>query len=292
MAIGASAQTSMYKTIKKVLLYQGDSVVYKKNYDKLDSLVFVDVEVLNVPDGTLPGEFSVSADTKVHFSQGNLQYVGEWQFAETQWDIFGSDQYDYHRDLFGWGTGNTPNNISTDYNDYPDSTSIDWGVNPITNGGNADSLWRTLTTEEWNYLFFDRENAATLFALGTVNGEDGVILLPDNWEKPAGASFTPSTTQGLADQGNGTYMDENNGHYIDNTYSIEQWIVMESAGAVFLPAAGIRYSMSAGYDGASFYWSATPVEPGLAFFVYFGSTAIFPEFLFYRYYGSAVRLVR
>ena len=108
-------------------------------------------------EGMLSGEFSVSATTKVHFSQGNLQYVGTWQFAEHQWDYFGESQSDDHRDLFGWGTGNNPNNVSTTSSDY--STFVDWGTNAIINGGNTGNLWRTLTKNEWTYLFFtDRKS--------------------------------------------------------------------------------------------------------------------------------------
>ena len=54
-------------------------------------------------------------------------------------------------DLFGWGTGANPTKNSADYNDY--STFTDSGTNPITNGGNQANMWRTLTNDEWNYLF-------------------------------------------------------------------------------------------------------------------------------------------
>lgn len=157
--------------------------------------------------------------TKVHFSQGNLQYVGTWQFAKHQWDYFGDNQSDNHRDLFGWGTGDAPNKVSTDYKDY--STFVDWGINAITNGGNKTNLWRTLTKDEWNYLFYSRTNAATLFGLGSVNGINGTVLLPDNWTAPAGAPFTASTTKGLANQGTSYYDSSKNDHYVDNTYTAE-----------------------------------------------------------------------
>ena len=35
-------------------------------------------------NGKLPGAFSVSPTKVVYFSQGNLQYVGTWQFADNQ----------------------------------------------------------------------------------------------------------------------------------------------------------------------------------------------------------------
>ena len=242
------------------------------------------------PEGILPGEFSVSATTKVRFSQGNLQYVGTWQFAANQWDYFGESQSDNHRDLFGWGTGNNPNRISTEYTDY--STYTEWGNNPISNGGNKANQWRTLTKDEWVYLFYGRANAATLFALGRVNGVNGTILLPDNWTLPAGASFTASTTQGLADQGT-EYYNESGNNFSHNTYTAAQWKAMEDNGAVFLPAAGYRYGTDVGYVGSGgFYWSSTPFDEYYAFDLFFNSDFLSPQNYCYRYYGLSVRLVR
>lgn len=239
---------------------------------------------------SLSGEFSVSATTKVYFSQGNLQYVGTWQFAEHQWDYFGNSQFDNHRDLFGWGTGNAPNKVSTDYNDYAAFT--DWGTNAITNGGNEANLWRTLTSDEWIYLFYNRTNAATLFGLGSVNGVKGTILLPDNWTLPVGASFTASTTRGLADQGS-YYYNSNDNNFSHNTYTAEQWAAMESAGAVFLPVAGNRIGMDVDYVGSGGnYWSATPYDTNYAYSLDFGLYGLNPQIGSTRRSGLSVRLVK
>ena len=193
-------------------------------------------------------------------------------------------------DLFGWGTGINPTYTSTDYNDY--ATFTDWGVNAIINGGDEANLWRTLTKDEWVYLFYGRADAATKFGLGSVNGVNGTILLPDNWTLPTGASFTASTTQGLADQGT-YYYDDNGGHFADNTYTAEQWTVMESAGAVFLPAAGGRYGTDVYNVGSyGYYWSATPSGTNGAYYLYFYSDYLSPQSFSIRYYGRSVRLVR
>ena len=230
--------------------------------------------------GVLSGEFSVSASQKVRFSQGNLQYVGTWQFAEHQWDCFGSSQSDNHRDLFGWGTGDAPNTVSTDNNDY--GTFVDWG----TNG------WRTLTKDEWVYLFYTRTNAATLFGLGSVNGVNGTILLPDDWTLPAGASFTASTTQGLADAG-GYYSNPNSDNFSHNTYTTVEWEVMEENGAVFLPAAGSRNGTDVDYVGSrGGYRSATSDDTENAYYLSFGSGLLYPQYNYFRYFGFSVRLVR
>lgn len=281
MTISVSAQFYIYLSNGEVL--QADSI----------SMVAPSDPVTPTPsgDGMLSGEFSVSATTKVHFSQGNLQFVGSWLFAEHQWDIIGDAQADNNRDLFGWGTGDAPNKVSTTEYDY--STFSDWGTNAITNGGNTANMWRTLTNDEWVYLFYGRTNAATLFGLGSVNGVNGTILLPDNWVFPAGASFTASTTQGLVDQGS-YYYNSNENNFSHNTYTKEQWSVMESAGAVFLPAAGYRYGTGVNDFGSSgHYWSATPHDTDRAYFLGFGSYGFGPQGYYGdRYGGRSVRLVR
>ena len=253
---------------------------------------------LMATEGALPGGFTINAQgDKIQFSQGNLQYqasTATWQFAENQWDYFGESQSDNHRDLFGYGTGDAPNKVSTNTTDY--ATFTDWGVNAITNGGNTANLWRTLTKDEWVYLFYTRENAATKFGLGSVNGVNGTILLPDNWTLPAGASFTASTTQGLADlSGNYYYYYYNNNgdNFSHNTYTTAQWATMEAAGAVFLPAAGYRSGSDVYFIGSDGnYWSATPNDTGDAYSLNFGLYKFGPQVHGSRIIGLSVRLAR
>ncbi|MBR1807836.1 MAG: hypothetical protein IJ776_00400 [Paludibacteraceae bacterium] len=162
---------------------------------------------MNATEGALQGRFTINQNgDQVVFSQGNLQYQAStqtWRFATNQYDYVGdankniNDTYDGWIDLFGWGTGDAPTKTSTNEADY--ATFTDWGTNPINNGG-VDT-WRTPTREEWKYLFLSRENAATLFGLGSVDGAKGLIILPDNWVLPEGASFTAGTTVGLVNKG-------------------------------------------------------------------------------------------
>ncbi len=244
--------------------------------------------------GALSGRFTINASgEKVVFSQGNLQYVGTWQFAENQWDCFSTSQYNDHRDLFGWGTGDAPNKVSNNNGDY--GTFTDWGTNAITNGGNTEnSGWRTLTKDEWVYLFYSRKNAATLFGFGSVNSKNGLIILPDNWTTPEGASFTASTTLGLTNQGS-YYHNGKEDNYTHNTYTAEQWAVMESAGAVFLPAAAYRHGVDSNInytDLGGFYWSSTPSSTDKAYYLNFYYNDLDPQFNEMRYGGRPVRLVR
>ena len=243
-----------------------------------------------LPQGALKGLFTINAQgDKIAFSQGNLQYVGTWQFATNQWDYFGTSQSDDHRDLFGWGTGNNPNKVIAEYGEY--DTFVDWGTNAITNGGNTANLWRTPTKDEWEYLFYTRENAATLFGLGSVNGVNGLIILPDSWKLPDGATFTPSTTQGMEDKG-GYYNDDSKGHFTDNTYTTETWAVMESAGAVFFPATGYREGTDVTLVGKYGYcWSATPAETNKAYNLLFLLSSLYPPYYNYQFRGLPVRLI-
>ena len=281
MAISASAQ----QTVKKVRVYEGSKVVFEEKYDAVDSVVFVDV-----PAGTLSGEFSVGATEKVRFSQGNLRYqasTNTWRFADKQWDIIGkdneniSDSYAGWIDLFGWGTGNNPTNTSTNYNDY--STFTNWGVNKIQNGGNAVNQWQTLKGEDWVYLFQTRDDASNKYGAAKVNGVTGVVILPDEWSLPDGCSFVAGMTSAS---------NWDDWSMVVNDYSGDKWDSMERAGAVFLPAAGYRYGTSVYNVGLyGYYWSSTPYDSDYAYGLFFFSYYLYPQYYYYRYVGRSVRLV-
>ena len=224
------------------------------------------------------GKFSVSNTKKVAFSSGNLQYQAstkKWRFAENQWDYIGgansniSSSYSGWIDLFGWGTGDNPTKSSSSVDAY--DYFSDWGKNKINN--EAPNTWRTLTKDEWNYLFEGRQNSHSLYGTATVNNVFGLIILPDDWNEP-NLSFTSSTKE-----------------WEDNVYSTAEWKELEYEGAVFLPAAGRR-------DGSyvykvqdwGFYWSATEDNSGSAYYLDFhlgyGWTTI------YNCEGLSVRLVK
>lgn len=243
------------------------------------------------------GLFSVSVDKQVVFSPGNLQYhpaMNEWRFAENQTDYIGdanrnisADYYGWI-DLFGWGTGANPTTTSENEMDY--ATFIDWGTNQI--GSDAPNTWRTLTNDEWMYIFNERPNAQSLFAFGSVNGVNGIILLPDNWTTPLGVDFVASTSQGLYWDGV-LYHNDNDNNFSHNTYTPEQWSEMEQSGAVFLPASGNRYGASAGgfgYHGN--YWSSTGDYGTSAHNIYLSTSIFDPNSMDMRILGQSVRLVK
>ena len=232
--------------------------------------------------GTLDGKFSVSENKQIQFSKGNLQYQASthmWRFADSQTEYIGdgnaniSSTYSGWIDLFAFGTGDNPTLTSTNDADY--ATFVDWGVNPISNGGRQVNIWRCILEREWNYLLQERPSADNLHGLATVNGKLGAILLPDDWETPSGLSFTPTVD-----------------NYTTNTYTESQWTQMETAGAVFFVASGARigttYSSSSfSYDGI--YWSINAVGQQDAFWFREGYIT---ESYYPKHYGMAVRLAR
>jgi hypothetical protein len=191
--------------------------------------------------------FSISATETVTFSPGNLQYhaaKNEWRFAPTQLDYLGegnaniSTTYNGWIDLFGWGTGDNPTKNSESYDDFTGGdyenyqTFVDWGMNKI--GDDEPNTWRSLTKEEWKYIIEERSNASSLYGLGRVEGVNGLIILPDEWQCPDSITFK---------SGYGFDLQWDN----QQEYSIVDWAKMEKSGAVFLPAAGLR-SINSTYD--------------------------------------------
>ena len=251
------------------------------------------------PTGGIQALFSVSKNTKVWFSQGNLQYqasTNTWRFAERQWDFVGSQNplsgnasgtvsgsdnsnisstYSGWIDLFGWGTGGNPTNASAYNDDY--STYAEWGGNPISNGGDSANMWRSLTYEEWNYLLFVRTGSYMRFAKATVNGLIGLIILPDYWDSSCYALGSVNLVDASFD---------------DNTITADDWTnVLEAHGAVFLPAACRRDGVSV-YNGGTGgdYWTSSPGNSYYANRLFFGMETVSLDY-WNRYVGRSVRLV-
>ncbi len=272
------------------------------NVIKVDSLNMVAVEEPNI--SVAIGVFSVSMDKQVAFSSGNLQYTQTtkiWSFANSQWEMLDTDnvtdgtvksdpKFGYSKsgtaladkvDLFCWSTSATNFGVSAskEHYDYRGSF-VDWGTNKI--GNDAPNTWRTLTSDEWNYLRNNRPNASSLRGVAQVNGVNGLIFLPDNWTCPAGLNFVSGFHCIYGIDSYAAYQ----------TFTAEQWSKLEAAGAVFLPAAGIRVGTDANdvrYYG--YYWSATEYNSNGASCLNFGSVKMNMNG-YYRNSGLSVRLVK
>ncbi len=252
-----------------------------------------------VIDGSLNGTFSVRGNSKVRFSQGNLQYnpgSDTWQFAENQYDHVGasnlniSPNYDGWIDLFGWGTSGyytgyecyQPWSTSTNYEDYCANSVLqgisDWGYNRIVNGGYEYNLWKTLSSEDWDYMLHWRNTqSGTRFAKGCVNSINGLILLPDLWDNSLFALHNINNDQ--ADFGS-------------NVISISDWSILQNHGAVFLPAAGYRKKTTIQQmNQAGDYWTSSNKDHIFARCLRFNEDYGQIESLG-RYYGCSVRLVK
>lgn len=224
-------------------------------------------------EGTINGVFSVSETKQVKFSSGNLLYTQStktFQFAEHQWVVLGGEYAKYNEmdtiDVFAWGSGDNPRAERCE----EDAKFVDWGTNPIANGG--EYQWRTLTPEEWDYVFLRRPNALNLVAYGLVENVKGVILLPDEWEQPDDVPFVA-----LADTADIVVHSidvRNRSNETDltvlNVYDAAAWEKMEEAGAVFFPYTAWFFSKN-GEATAGEYWSTG--ESHLSF----SDTMIWPD---------------
>lgn len=227
-------------------------------------------------NGASIATFSVGEGKQIHFSRGNLQYqasTNTWRFAEEQYAILGngnlniSPSYDGWIEFFSWGTSGwnsgaiaympySTNELNSDFliggnyqNDMTgEYSNADWGVyNAISNGGNRSGMWRTLTEMEWNYLFFERNNATEKFGWANIaenidweHNYRGLVILPDTWTLPDGLTFKNASENHV------------------NEYTLPEWRKMEAAGAIFLPAAGNRGTdRMYGVWSTGLYWAAT-----------------------------------
>lgn len=208
--------------------------------------------VCEIPGEALPGTFSISDTKKIQFSKGNLQYQPiskSWRFAEKQYDYVGEDNlnmnkptYDGWLDRFGWGTSgyHDPTDRNSYYYEpyqciYKSYSTLDnlYGYGPSTDkyttldNNNYDwgryntQKWRTLTMVQFFHIINGRPNSKDLRSLVTIDTIQGMMLLPDDWVNESAIPFTPNDTL-----------------YSSNIYTLEQWAILESEGAVFLPASG------------------------------------------------------
>ena len=279
-----------------------------------DTMSFTTLEGGGVPIGAIDGLFSVSDTQHVYFSKGNLQYIGSvsnpyWRFAEHQWDYLGNSTGQYSndqnvdRDLFGWGTSgynhgancyqpwntNTSNGNyyaygNSTYNLYDQTGQADWGYNAISNGGNTPNMWRTLTKDEWSYVLFTRNtNSGIRYVWAEVGGNNGIILLPDNWSNSTYSLNIPDYNP-----------DDDFDYFQSNIITATVWTnIFETNGAVFLPApayrSGTATNYGIGYSGK--YWSATCSNNDKACGLSFDNGGIYISVYNNRYYGQSVRLV-
>ena len=266
-----------------------------------------------------PAVFSVASGTTVQFSQGNLQAttsdLGEhwtWSFAEHQYDYVGNGVANTSIngngtvsengtvDLFGWSTESTNYGIYHSENDGDYSgLFVDWGR--LTIGGDSPDTWRTMTVNEWNYLFEKRtpstviENVNARYTMAKINTDGttiyGLIVFPDSniGDTPEGVTW--GTINGYT---------QNNAWSTATTCTTAGWSALESRGCVFFPAGGWRRGTSVGdiptYGG---YWSSTIASGSGEYatgniinYMFFNTEKVNGWSENHRHRGHSVRLVR
>lgn len=279
--------------------------------------------------GSPKGAFTINdSGDQVFFAPGNLQYTkstNTWSFMEHQWSTVetlsqnvGTDYADQDVvSLFGWGTSgynhgatcyqpyNTSNSYSKyyaygkdTYNLYDQTGQADWGyaANAANLGGY--STWRTLKdgtatgTNEWQYIFNSRKTGVTVngtanarYTEATINtngtGVNGIILFPDSYSGPT------TNVDGI------TFGTINGGSSWGTKCTTDGWATLESAGCVFLPAAGYRDGTSVNNAGSNGrYWSSSYRNSIGAYHVVFDSGNVNPQDYINRFIGCSVRLAR
>lgn len=254
--------------------------------------------------------FSVSAEDKVVFSPGNLQYTkstSKFSFINPQYstvETLGQDVGSNYSaqdvvSLFGWATSGlvaqpylTDNTYGPAYGpaikvddsqwyDEGGSYNWDWGhYNAI--GSYSAGFWRTLTAGstggEWGYLLNTRDG--NRYAKATVNGMAGLIVFPDVYDHPSGLAAISNAN--IADAA-----------FSSNTYSADKWAQIEAAGAIFLTTSGYRNlgSVVSNTGSIGMYWSSTVSSGSYAYHLRIRDSAVAVGTQG-RWRGYSVRLVR
>ena len=192
--------------------------------------------------------------------------------GECEWDYTYFTSSEQNKNKYGYG----PSLGMSDVNLVGSSAYYDWGMyNAISNGGDKTGSWRLLTEAEWDYLLNTRKNAQFLRSQATVNDVYGYVLLPDDFKKPSDITWSHQTN-----------------NWATNTYTVEQWRVLEAVGAIFLPAANYRRGTGQVLAKGGHYWSATVSGADRACYFYFNTentgTSMYGE----RCDGRSVRLVK
>ena len=257
-----------------------------------------DVVTLTSDDGPLPEYFSVSATDSVQFAKGNLFYTGiGWDFESHQWDF--CHEYDpSHISTFYWeSTGYYGTKPSCTTSSGTASDKVDWGVPYCSYNGLDAGTWRTLTASEWAWLLGPASatpgtNCRTSSTVGTtanarflkctVAQVPGLLIFPDTFAWPTGAAAPSVPSSGI---------NVANGAFTTYVWSSDQFAYLESAGCVFLPAAGYRDNSVTYVDDITYYSASTTTGASVGGAVSLSSAAIDVAAAPARSIARAVRLV-
>lgn len=234
-------------------------------------------------------KFTVDANgTKVEFAPGNLYWDGSEFHFETSQTAYTTSWDASHVDRFLWspdkdvavGTSTSVSGTTSDVfftNATTTTPKTDFSVDGET------GTWRTLTSSEWRYLLYSGRQDVNRFAKAKVSGVKGLLLFPDGYN---GVEVISGITGVAAVNSRGE------AYPTDNIPS-DIWTKMESAGVVFLPAAGYRNGTNlSGVGSLGRYWSNCYDNISSAYFTFFDSADVNYLGGNSRSNGQSVRLVR
>lgn len=275
-------------------------------------------------------EFNVGTEAEpkmVHFTQGNLQYIGSakdangqaapyWRLAETQYSYFGNSNYtpsvadagtkmpnDADTDLFGWGEVNPPflcSNVNDDYQPGIDKANMElpadanWATK--FNGNNRTLLYieqgkEYTGIEGEQYIVLSSKEWQNLFKNQWYCG--ATVTLKDGTTKVKGIVVCPSTMDETAAKnllGENARKNDMTPSDLYNERALDQSTVDEK-GLLFLPAAGWRNGTSVtSVDSYGRYWSTTSSSATNAYDVRYYAKFFNSARSDVRYGGFSVRL--
>jgi len=268
------------------------------------------------PQGALPGLFSISANQKVQFAQGNLQYQASshtWRFAEHQWDYIGannaniSESYNGWIDLFGWGTSgyhDASDTLNTHYQPWDAALSYNASDDNRTGYGPSygmhSALYPGLRT-----AFFANYDWGVYNQISN-GGEKGSwrVLTQDEWlylinsRTNAANLRSMATVEGVY----GLVILPDGSSVSVSPSSISTSADLSAAQAVFLPAAGYRGLSTKGATTGSMeirevgtnanYWSSSATDNNsLNAYSLDASSSDIRMSTYNRFDGFSVRLV-
>ena len=247
-------------------------------------------------------QFTVNANgKKVYFSKANLRFVGfnnntgSWSFHENQVDAsyapdYGDNNIDIPsdestNDRFAWGLYGNHGMYEDDWpaitTNLSKADGNDWGCAFSETSPEGDN-WRTLTIDEWNYLFNGRSQQKRFLKVTLrlsdsemPNAVQGILLFPDDYVEPAGLTKTFTYNSNTSASNGSGYVVADADKFINApvyTDPTSNSYKMLAAGAVFLPAAGYRiqqwyqmyychqpgaYTAGLKWDAYGYYWSST-----------------------------------
>ena len=264
------------------LQYQASTNTWRFAHNQYDLLITPE-------DMVLFDDWGYYADVSSQYTSTSNAWIDHFGWGTSSWNNGNIYYQPYNTEkqensYLGYGYGPTD---GTNYNNSLMGlyANADWGVyNSISNGGGETGLWRTLAQSEWNYVFNSRNTSSGInYAKAVVNGVNGIILLPDNWNS---SIYSLNNTN------------DNNANFNTNIIVGTEWnTILEENGAVFFPAAGFRVNTTIRSVGSyGDYWSASHFyssEDGyFSYSIYFDGGSLNTRIGTYPYYGEAVRLVR